>query len=34
VNAGWLILRFTWFDVTERMDSVLRQVRTALGRRA
>ncbi len=34
VNAGWLILRFTWFDVTEKMDSVLRQVRPALGRRA
>jgi very-short-patch-repair endonuclease len=28
--AGWIVLRFTWFDLVERPDWVLGQVRSAL----
>ena len=34
VNAGWLVLRFTWFDLTDRMPAVLAQIRDALATRA
>jgi len=30
VGAGWTVLRFTWFDLTNRPDDVIRQVRAAL----
>ena len=30
VGAGWTVLRFTWFDLTNRPDDVIRQVRDAL----
>jgi len=30
VGAGWTVLRFTWFDLTNRPDAVIRQVRAAL----
>jgi len=30
VSAGWTVLRFTWFDLTNRPDDVIRQVRAAL----
>jgi len=33
VNAGWLVLRFTWADLTERPDTVLAEVRLATARR-
>lgn len=32
IAAGWTILRFTWFDLTERPDDVVRQVLGALRR--
>ena len=32
VQAGWRVLRFTWFDLTERMDAVLDQIRMMLRR--
>jgi very-short-patch-repair endonuclease len=30
---GWRVLRFTWWDITERPDEVVDQIRTALGLR-
>ncbi len=30
VSAGWTVLRFTWYDLTNRPDDVIRQVRAAL----
>lgn len=33
VNAGWLVLRFTWFDLTERLPAVIGQIRSALAAR-
>jgi len=30
VGAGWTVLRFTWFDLINRPDDVIRQVRAAL----
>ena len=30
VGAGWTFLRFTWFDLTDRPDDIIRQVRAAL----
>ena len=30
VEAGWTVLRFTWFDLTDRMDDVLDQIRRML----
>ncbi len=32
VSAGWLVLRFTWRDLTERHDQVVAEVRAALRR--
>lgn len=32
VAAGWQVLRFTWFDLTERMPDVLAQIRRMLRR--
>ena len=32
VQAGWTVLRFTWFDLTERMPDVLAQIRQMLRR--
>ncbi len=32
IQAGWQVLRFTWFDLTERMVAVLDQIRTMLRR--
>ena len=32
VNAGYTVLRFTWADLTERPDEVVRQIRVALAR--
>ena len=29
--VGWLVLRFTWYDVTQRPDYVVHQLRLALG---
>lgn len=34
VGAGWTLLRFTWTDLTETPDDVVRQVRAALIRAA
>jgi len=33
VTAGFLVLRFTWWDLTERPDAVIRQIRSALNSR-
>ncbi len=33
VGAGWTVLRFTWWDLVERPDDVVAQVRAALARR-
>lgn len=30
VAAGWMLLRFTWSDITERPEQVVRQIRSAL----
>ena len=30
VGAGWTVLRFTWLDLTDRPDDIIRQVRAAL----
>jgi very-short-patch-repair endonuclease len=30
---GWQVLRFTWWDLTERPDDVIRQIRTAISAR-
>jgi len=32
-NDGWLVLRFTWHDLTDRPDEVVQKIRRALGRR-
>ena len=32
VNAGYTVLRFTWADLTERPDDVIRQIKLALAR--
>ena len=32
VNAGYTVLRFTWADLTERSDDVIRQIKLALAR--
>ncbi len=32
IAAGWTVLRFTWFDLTQRPEEVIRAVRHALGR--
>jgi very-short-patch-repair endonuclease len=29
VLAGWTVLRFTWHDLTQRPDEVVRQIRAA-----
>lgn len=29
--AGWRVLRFTWYDITQRPDHVVHMIRTALG---
>ena len=34
VNDGWLVLRFTWHDLTARPDQVLADIRRALVDRA
>jgi len=34
VRRGWRVLRFTWEDIVKRPDSVVAQVRNALGRPA
>lgn len=31
VAAGYTVLRFTWFDVTERPEYVIRTVREMIG---
>lgn len=31
ILAGWTVLRFTWFDLTNEPDLVIRKVRNALG---
>jgi very-short-patch-repair endonuclease len=33
VTAGWLVLRFTWFDLTERLPTVIQQILLALQER-
>ena len=33
INAGWIVLRFTWLDLTNDPAGVIRQVRSALSRR-
>ncbi len=33
-NAGWRVLRFTWLDLTQRPEYVVREVRNALDRAA
>lgn len=30
VGAGWVLLRFTWHDLRDRPDHVVREVRAAL----
>ncbi|MDP4014406.1 MAG: type IV toxin-antitoxin system AbiEi family antitoxin domain-containing protein [Candidatus Nanopelagicales bacterium] len=30
VRAGWTVLRFTWEDLTQRPDSVIREIRTCI----
>jgi very-short-patch-repair endonuclease len=32
ILAGYIVLRFTWSDLTRRRDAVLREIRTALAR--
>jgi very-short-patch-repair endonuclease len=32
VLAGWTVLRFTWHDLTNRPDTVIAQIRSALAR--
>jgi very-short-patch-repair endonuclease len=34
IAAGWTVLRFTWWDLTERPDDVLAQIRAAVARLA
>lgn len=33
VGAGWLLLRYTWEDLTQRPDQVVREIRAALAER-
>ena len=32
VNAGYTVLRFTWWDLTQRPDAVIAEIRRALSR--
>ena len=29
-NGGWHVLRFTWYDLADRADAVIMDIRTAL----
>ncbi|QNK81395.1 DUF559 domain-containing protein [Nakamurella sp. PAMC28650] len=33
VGAGWIVLRFTWFDLTQRPEEVIDQIENAVRRR-
>ncbi len=34
ISAGWVVLRFTWLDLTNDPAGVIRQVRDALWKRS